>query len=562
MRHAACSTFALLLIAITFTGVGQAAWRTDGNQVTAKEENDFEPRIIDDGSGGAIIAWAAVCSHPDPHAIYANRIDPYGCLFWGSCGLKVSSDEFQANTPVDIASDGAGGAIVCWSDTRGGNGEIFAQRLGPDGCFHWTIGGTEVCWTNGTQNYPRVAADGAGGGVFVWYDDRNGNRDLYAQRLDADGNLLWDPAGVPVCTEASAQQGHRIVSDGAGGAYIAWRDVRDGNGDAAVYVQRIAADGSVAWALDGILVKEDSGYYQQLEPRMASDAAGGAIVVWVDNQAAGLLAQRLDASGDWLWGAGGADVCTEIGGQYAPQICADGYGGAAFSWYDSRNGGGVYAQRLSAVGSKMWTAEGLAVCFAIASDSYTRIAGDGAGGAVITWRNPENYGDVYARHVEAAGNPTGPEAGTVLCVDDAGQYYPVVCCDGSGGGIVAWQDSRNVADTDSDIYAGRIFANGSTDVASPPAAKRPRIRSYPNPFNPSTTIVYELAEDGSVHLAIHDIAGRRLRTLLNGEHVRAGAHELAWDGRDDTGARLGSGIYLCRLSTVASTTTGRLVLLK
>jgi hypothetical protein len=71
-------------------------------------------------------------------------------------------------------------------------------------------------------------------------------------------------------------------------------------------------------------------------------------------------------------------------------------------------------------------------------------------------------------------------------------------------------------------------------------------QNYPNPFNSQTAIGYHLPEEGSVVLDIYNIAGQRVRTLVNRRQA-AGMHAVIWDGRDDLGAPIGSGVYLYRL---------------
>ena len=72
------------------------------------------------------------------------------------------------------------------------------------------------------------------------------------------------------------------------------------------------------------------------------------------------------------------------------------------------------------------------------------------------------------------------------------------------------------------------------------------LKNHPNPFNPSTAIRYELPEAGQVVLDVYSLAGQRVRTLAAG-HMEAGRHAVEWDGRDDFGHMVGSGIYLYRL---------------
>ena len=83
----------------------------------------------------------------------------------------------------------------------------------------------------------------------------------------------------------------------------------------------------------------------------------------------------------------------------------------------------------------------------------------------------------------------------------------------------------------------------------------------PNPFNPTTTIEYTLPRAGDTELVVFDVEGRRVRTLVNG-FVPAGDHGVVWDGRDDAGIRVASGVYLYRLRAGGVVETKKMVLVK
>jgi hypothetical protein len=72
-------------------------------------------------------------------------------------------------------------------------------------------------------------------------------------------------------------------------------------------------------------------------------------------------------------------------------------------------------------------------------------------------------------------------------------------------------------------------------------------QNYPNPFNPSTEISYTIPEKVRVRIEIYSPAGRKIRTLLDRDRP-AGEYTAVWDGSDDSGRRVGSGIYVCRMS--------------
>jgi flagellar hook assembly protein FlgD len=83
----------------------------------------------------------------------------------------------------------------------------------------------------------------------------------------------------------------------------------------------------------------------------------------------------------------------------------------------------------------------------------------------------------------------------------------------------------------------------------------------PNPFNPTTTITFGAPEDATVRLAVYDVAGRLVRTLIDGP-VGLGYRSVVWDGRDERGAPVASGVYFCRMEAEGFGDTAKMVLMK
>jgi hypothetical protein len=86
-------------------------------------------------------------------------------------------------------------------------------------------------------------------------------------------------------------------------------------------------------------------------------------------------------------------------------------------------------------------------------------------------------------------------------------------------------------------------------------------QNYPNPFNPATTIAYALPEGGRVRISIHDVAGRQVKTLVNGI-VPAGRYKANWNGTDERDFSLPAGMYFCRMEKDDHVRTIKLTLLK
>jgi hypothetical protein len=101
-------------------------------------------------------------------------------------------------------------------------------------------------------------------------------------------------------------------------------------------------------------------------------------------------------------------------------------------------------------------------------------------------------------------------------------------------------------------------ASGEEHLATPRARLLP---ARPNPFNPVTTIGYSLREDADIEMAVFDLTGRRVRTLVSGP-AYAGDHEVTWNGLDSRGFRVASGVYFYRLRVGDAVETRRMVLVK
>jgi hypothetical protein len=107
---------------------------------------------------------------------------------------------------------------------------------------------------------------------------------------------------------------------------------------------------------------------------------------------------------------------------------------------------------------------------------------------------------------------------------------------------------------------GMHVTNVAVESRSEPFSFR-LAQNYPNPFNPNTLIRFSLPQSGPVELAVYNVAGQRVVTLVDGIR-HAGSHGVLWNGRDDAGDAMASGVYLYRLQAAASVQVKSLVLLR
>ena len=123
----------------------------------------------------------------------------------------------------------------------------------------------------------------------------------------------------------------------------------------------------------------------------------------------------------------------------------------------------------------------------------------------------------------------------------------------SSDGYEFWSDTLDIPITDLEVGIAQVDDALPTDYALHPA--------YPNPFNPVTTLRYDLPQRAEVRLTIYDILGRELRTLVAGTQ-EPGYRSVVWDGTDARGRPVGSGVYLYRIQAEGFTQARKMVLLK
>ena len=369
----------------------------------------------------------------------------------------------------DLATDSDEGVIIAWQDARNENHDIFAQRVNAEGEMQWAANGVQVCNLPSEQIWPVVVSDASGGAIIVFGDGRNGHQDIYAQRIDGNGDRLWQREGIPVCTHSAIKTDMRAITDEKGNTIVVWEDWRNGNQD--VYAQKIHISGRPMWNNNGVPVYRGEG--DQYDPFLTTDGEGGAIVVWWDISTDDwdVFAQRLNKEGQAVWPEAGIPVCTAAGHQSTPFVLSDGVDGAFAVWLDYRDdpnllsSADLYVQRINAAGKVLWQKDGVVLCDAPSNQQVPEGISDGAGGLIVVWRDDRDiFSDIYAQRLSRNGEHMWGNYGVPVCAAEGEQRKPTLVSDGSDGAIVYWLDYRedygNI--THDAIYAQLIDGNGKS----------------------------------------------------------------------------------------------------
>lgn len=216
---------------------GNLLWQQpEGNPIVTDPLGQNEPKIVSDSSGGVIIGWL-----DGRDAAYIQRADKDGRHLWALNGVNVAP-----TLNYGLFSDGEDGAFIVWQDFSAELSGLHFQRVGADGNTLWDSVRIPNISTPGIGTVFNLKLDPDKNPFFIWekrYDPAIPYDDIYAQRIDRDGNFLWELEGKPVSNAEGIQRVPQIIPSSEDSFIVTWVDERNGNYD--IYAQKINLDGTL-----------------------------------------------------------------------------------------------------------------------------------------------------------------------------------------------------------------------------------------------------------------------------------------------------------------------------
>ncbi|MCK4359549.1 MAG: T9SS type A sorting domain-containing protein [Candidatus Cloacimonetes bacterium] len=440
--------FALIIITffVSIPLFAQIQWQENGIPIRQGVNIEWSRAAASLSDGDVVYVWSD--TRRGDRDVWAQRVDINGNLLWVEEAVLVNGEINRQEDPV-VISTGDGGVVIAWVDFRNEDaGDVYAQKLDGNGNLLWDTAGVPLCLAGDIQISLNIVNDSNDGAYVIWIDSRNpGGVDIYGTHIDSSGDFItgWDANGNPVASESGAQDGHTFWEDGSGGAILAWHDTRNAD-NADIYAQRISSDGTLLWNAGGTLICSAS--YDQEEVKMSPDGAGSFIFTWRDKRNENdndIYAQRVDINGNLLW-ASDQEVCV-VGGsiQENPRITMASDGGAIIVWEDNRNDWefkDIYGQKIDLDGNIVWTSNGIPICIEENHQRNPRLVGDNYGGGWFVWDDGRTGGatneDIYVQHVDSCGDIQFLENGKEICIENGQQFSPLIKKNSSGEIFVSW----------------------------------------------------------------------------------------------------------------------------
>ena len=507
-----------------------------------------------------------------------------------------------------------------WSPDR----YVYAQKYDSDGNEVWDEV-TTIVDEGGITAWNQVFSmvkDDQNGFYIAWHEDRYGTMDahVFAQHIGSDGSILFQEDGVELAISSNRERySPKIIwHEASEDIFVYWTEMDSDQNSAGIYGQRLNSVGEVLWGDNGIQIEP----LQQ--PRFTlADAVAGAdgALLFADIEASNniLKACLLDDQGAFVWTDGFKDLSTAATSKTHAVMCEESMDQWVMCW--GSDDGTIMAQNISVNGelgpveqisgiSGLISLNGgggsLAEVIVSAGETSTNVE---ASGTYFLQLDP----GVYTVTAQLEDYETAEQTVTVVegiveeGIDfslDPAYYPPANVSIDSDAGSLYWDDPQLVRDiTGYQVYldessVGQIDAeitefsfigliNGTEYTAGVAAMYGdylseivtvdftyegtgsedfiPSITTlhgnYPNPFNPSTDIRFSLGRDTEVLLDVYNIKGEKVRTLVDG-HLQVNDYSIQWNGKDDSGDIVGSGVYFYKLKTEKYTSTRKMILMK
>ena len=584
-----------------------------GNVKISPDNNisqDWDLSMAVSSTGDLKLAWATVNAHD---LIFLQNFVADFVLSGGPVRLNDIADGSRWGSALAVRSDDR--LMTTWTDMRDGQEDVYVQYLGSSGLSLYTTDALINDDSEGAHSTePDLALLDAGNGVVVFTDRRFDDGDIFLQRADISGVL--EGANIRVNDDDPGfLQLEPAVATLTDNMLVVWNDSRaiDGVTGPRIFGQYFGEDGAVTGI--NFAVSDSMDVLPKGTPDVALASDGTAMVVWTGYHDGDwhVFGRQFHVNGMPMDPAYQISISGTDFANGTPSVQVDDNDYFTVTWLAENASGATNAQvaRFSKAGLfqnrfdlgvnipgyemidlasavngagniYMFTQESgadtdinltvfnsvgtvLRSSFPIVDqpDSHPgqpAISVDNEGVVLMTWVD-SRYGTraVYYQLIAPNFGKIGNNQALVGSPPEVMNSPAVVGLNRNGW--FAWSDPSQDG---FNIYLSQLQYS-TTDVDDDTPALLPADyllkQNYPNPFNPSTTIEFSLPVRDRIIITVYDMLGRQVVTVADQVFV-AGNHRVEWDGHDESGNDLPSGMYLYRMQTGEQVSSRKMILLK
>ncbi len=327
---------------------------------------------------------------------------------------------------------------------------------------------TRLSDLSGDQELPKIAVCTNGDIYISWFSNESGNYNVRLQRLDADGNEIWEHNGLLVSSHPSMSwlTDYDLAVDNENCAILTFQDERTGATN--IYAYRISSEGEFLWGEDGIALSNNSDF--EPSPKVLVTERGNFVFAWQRCPEDGndvIVLQKVSPSGELLW-EDGIVLQSDSGEDYTcPQLVpAEGdcfilvwFKEAGVSWNPNRY---LYAQKIDSLGNRIWEQD---IPIYTGGDIPIYVEpvaiSDGAGGVYIAWHCGTTVLTARVQHIDSDGNLLMPENGVEISTQSGHHHIaPSIVYSPTVGDVITFWIEADFNQTQWGIYGQRLSPEG------------------------------------------------------------------------------------------------------
>lgn len=457
-KHCFCPT--ALAAAIAMTSAVDAQWSSDAslNLALADESGEqVQPKIQPTADGGCYVSWYDNSS--GGYDVYLQRLDADGNEQWAHDGVLIADRGFSSTQDYGLSIDSAGNALLTFRDDRFSGTQITATLVDPSGSPSWGATGIQLTNTTDSVAAPKIAGTTDGNVIVAWTQDA----DTVVQKLDSTGTAQWG-AGVTLTPGAGSYSASDLHAGQAGTAVLSIVHQTGGFGSPRhVLAQKFDTDGSLLWGAGHVTVYDGGSLQFGNFPTFVPDGSGGGVFSWYSVSPLQSHVQHVLSNGSLAFAANGVPVSTDATRiRVSPSADFNPLTGELVVAWTEQNAlqsmFGVYAQKLDASGNRLWGAEGKTLV-ALGTNELTGVRTLAYGtGALVSWVASAGIGSdsIQACRLGDTGSFVVSPAAAASTASDKSRLAAALSSERFA--MLVWQDARDDA---SDVYGQSYLPDGT-----------------------------------------------------------------------------------------------------
>jgi hypothetical protein len=496
--------------------------------------------------------------------IFMQIIDGDGNKLLTENGIPIAENNGSDQEELSVCLGEEQGIVATWNQLENGYKQVYAQYVYDDGTRQWGDNGLKITTINNSSQSKSLVSNENGNYYIVFEDNRNmAIKDIFVQKI-VNGTITWGDGKLVAENPDMSDYDLLSISD----RYVIWSNP----GNQHLMAKMFDENGYTApgWSSSGLIFRDE---YSVISSLKTIKHDNNVVISWASLNAEfqkDIYVQELNPEGQELFEHNGINIAGGYYDQFEGDLLLENQYYLVYSDFQNGNNSQIYANKFNLLFSPIWE-NPLQLGGQEVTQSNPTINRAGSNFLVV-WENVTNITtDLSMQIFNPYGGIHGNAEGEVLCNKPFNQISAKIISFDDDSDIISWIDSRSSGKTEiKGIYAQKVsttngWTSNENDEVSP--ISNSLKQNYPNPFllkknsRNVTTIKFNLKYSQNVELTIFNIKGQKVKTLIK-DKLDKGNRSISWDGKNNVGINVSSGVYFYSLKANGTTNYKKMLIVK